>query len=310
MSPDPSIRSITEAYIRGNEDRSHVSEDGSINFDGTFRVYKPRLDQTYASIAAPAQAGSAYEYLRYILNGSVTSIKNALEQTEDAAEKLADLKDCQKKVTFTLKFSLKSGLDIPLLTLAATGEEEVEWTKPEEKVEQFVDIGERDQFRLVVHGIADCSDEVPAYLSQAHIIIAGDDNAADKGSFIVDRNEFFVFTHGDPIPDNFQDKASLVNLQRPLSQLFVVPRINGETSPFYYTLFDRIEQYMDENVFDVRPLKISSEDKFALTLLIAESLGLACTRFQRHRVRCFDGTGGVSWRGGSLHGSSSLKLCA
>jgi hypothetical protein len=37
--------------------------------------------------------------------------------------------------------------------------------------------------------------------------------------------------------------------------------------------------------------------------------GLACTRFRRHRVRCFDGTGGVSWRGGSLHASSSLRLC-
>jgi hypothetical protein len=37
---------------------------------------------------------------------------------------------------------------------------------------------------------------------------------------------------------------------------------------------------------------------------------LACTRFRRHRVRCFDGTGGGSWRDGSLHGSSSLRLCA
>ena len=36
---------------------------------------------------------------------------------------------------------------------------------------------------------------------------------------------------------------------------------------------------------------------------------LACSRFRRHRVRCFDGTGGKSWRGGSLHASSSLRLC-
>ena len=36
---------------------------------------------------------------------------------------------------------------------------------------------------------------------------------------------------------------------------------------------------------------------------------LACTRFRRHRVRCFNGTGGVSWRGGSLHESSSLRRC-
>jgi hypothetical protein len=39
-------------------------------------------------------------------------------------------------------------------------------------------------------------------------------------------------------------------------------------------------------------------------------LGLACTRFRRHRVRCFDGAGGGSWRDGSLRESSSLRLCA
>ena len=37
---------------------------------------------------------------------------------------------------------------------------------------------------------------------------------------------------------------------------------------------------------------------------------LACTRFRRHRVRCFDGAGGGSWRDGSLPESSSLRLCA
>src|SRR5262245_21581411 len=37
---------------------------------------------------------------------------------------------------------------------------------------------------------------------------------------------------------------------------------------------------------------------------------LACTRFRRHRVRCFDGAGGGSWRDGSLRESSSLRLCA
>ena len=34
---------------------------------------------------------------------------------------------------------------------------------------------------------------------------------------------------------------------------------------------------------------------------------LACTRFRRHRVRCFNGTGGASWSGGSSRGSSSLR---
>ena len=36
---------------------------------------------------------------------------------------------------------------------------------------------------------------------------------------------------------------------------------------------------------------------------------MACARFRRHRVRCFDGAGGGSWRDGSLRASSSLRLC-
>ena len=43
--------------------------------------------------------------------------------------------------------------------------------------------------------------------------------------------------------------------------------------------------------------------------LLKERARLACTRFRRHRVRCFDGTGGVSWSDGSLRESSSLRLC-
>jgi SAM-dependent methyltransferase len=35
---------------------------------------------------------------------------------------------------------------------------------------------------------------------------------------------------------------------------------------------------------------------------------MACTRFQRHRVRCFNGAGGGSWRDGSLPASLSLRL--
>src|SRR5258708_2333197 len=40
-----------------------------------------------------------------------------------------------------------------------------------------------------------------------------------------------------------------------------------------------------------------------------EIADLACTRFRRHRVRCFDGAGGGSWRDGSVTASSSLRLC-
>jgi SpoVK/Ycf46/Vps4 family AAA+-type ATPase len=50
-------------------------------------------------------------------------------------------------------------------------------------------------------------------------------------------------------------------------------------------------------------------DRYRGRGLLIAATNLACTRFRRHRVRCFNGTGGGSWRGGSLHESSSLRRC-
>ena len=38
----------------------------------------------------------------------------------------------------------------------------------------------------------------------------------------------------------------------------------------------------------------------AMNYLDEGKVRLACTRFRRHRVRCFDGTGGASWSDGSF----------
>src|ERR1700730_4403769 len=51
------------------------------------------------------------------------------------------------------------------------------------------------------------------------------------------------------------------------------------------------------------PLRFSVFNAGPTTICVKQG-EVACTRFQGHRVRCFDGTGGGSWRGGSLHGSS------
>jgi hypothetical protein len=42
---------------------------------------------------------------------------------------------------------------------------------------------------------------------------------------------------------------------------------------------------------------------------VGSAAAVACTRFRRHRVRCFYGTGGESWKDEGLHASSSLRLC-
>jgi hypothetical protein len=51
-------------------------------------------------------------------------------------------------------------------------------------------------------------------------------------------------------------------------------------------------------------------ERFTVSAAEAKKCEMACTRFRRHRVRCFDGAGGGSWRDGSLRESSSLRPCA
>ena len=60
-------------------------------------------------------------------------------------------------------------------------------------------------------------------------------------------------------------------------------------------------------VMGMRP---SDSDMIAKSKKPRGTRTLACTRFRRHRVRCFDGAGGASWRSGSSRVSSRLRRCA
>ena len=74
---------------------------------------------------------------------------------------------------------------------------------------------------------------------------------------------------------------------------------DGSISPSFRAIVGERRAYRRSRIAD--PPRVTLLPLFPPTL--------ACTRFRRHRVRCFDGTGGVSWRDGSLHESSSLRLC-
>jgi hypothetical protein len=58
-----------------------------------------------------------------------------------------------------------------------------------------------------------------------------------------------------------------------------------------------------------KPEEERDQEFIALAYETMAHLEMACTRFRRHRVRCFDGAGGGSWRDGSLPASSSLRAC-
>ena len=92
-------------------------------------------------------------------------------------------------------------------------------------------------------------------------------------------------------------------------------RIGRTERPSSYLVFFT-EEETDTKHFVIKQLTRLTRDEFSskiggdLDSIMIFVHGLACTRFRRHRVWCFDGTGGASWRGGSLRGSSSLRLCA
>jgi cellulose biosynthesis protein BcsQ len=87
------------------------------------------------------------------------------------------------------------------------------------------------------------------------------------------------------------------------SQLMIIPVHGRDESK---TEYDLSVHWQD--IFE-RELNSYFKDWLPKEIETYEALSMACTRFRRHRVRCFIGTGGGSWRGGSLRGSLSLSLC-
>jgi hypothetical protein len=64
--------------------------------------------------------------------------------------------------------------------------------------------------------------------------------------------------------------------------------------------------HVDCDLYSSTAKSLKSRIRSGTVIVFDEYFNLACTRFRRHRVRCFYGTGGGSWSGASLHGSSSL----
>jgi hypothetical protein len=93
----------------------------------------------------------------------------------------------------------------------------------------------------------------------------------------------------------------------PRLEHFLYHGIAALISREHATLIDLARLYTDDRFRDRVVSNVT--DPETLRFWLEEFPSLACTRFRRHRVRCFDGTGGVSWRDGSLHASSSLRLC-
>src|SRR5260370_20902244 len=88
-----------------------------------------------------------------------------------------------------------------------------------------------------------------------------------------------------------------------------VPFRDIHLADFEPSYVDAVRKRLPPNVGNIHSYVGAAETTVNRIALSLNPDGLACTRFRRHRGRCFDGAGVGSWRDGSLPASSSLRLC-
>jgi hypothetical protein len=150
--------------------------------------------------------------------------------------------------------------------------------------------------------------------------------------YMANRNEdreFFDLAEslfGDTVTDPdvraaFNEKAAQREEKRDLTGIMLSIKDGWDDDRIHALATAPIEEYrkafkshsgaelrrMLANVFQFDRIANASDAMREITRRARE---VACTRFRRHRVRCFDGAGGGSWRDGSLRESSSLRPCA
>lgn len=252
-----------EAFIKTTEDRC-------CDPDGTYRIFNPRFSGRPTPVRSVSEENGFKAYLLSVFKDASDKIGAAVNEQLAEIEKL---KGCQAAAEVVLKLELKAGFGAGVLSITPTGSGQVKWTKPAGEILQFARVGNREDLALTIRSIAKCSHQYPMYLDQAHIIIGNIGDTEDR-SFVVDREEFFQAAEGDQILSALKKDSIRLNTGRPIAHLFVVPRRNGQTSAFYFTLFDRFDRFIADHVFGIKNMAIDRYDRVPIILLTAETLSL------------------------------------
>src|SRR6266446_6322360 len=149
----------------------------------------------------------------------------------------------------------------------------------------------------------------------------------------IERKRYPQYDHcavlvAEDITSRFLNVISLFNGTIPLIALQIQALKVGEHTTLIFTkVMDELKRGPDEvdlppptdrDYWEKRGSKTTiqlADELLAIAREIDPSLEpqynkhyMACTRFRRHRVRCFDGAGGGTWRDESLPASSNLRL--
>ena len=134
-----------------------------------------------------------------------------------------------------------------------------------------------------------------------------------------DSFDFYPYTGGDWSSHGFGDYYPATEALKTLSPIqerqlleVISDELKRKPSDELYKM-KAFEDVCLNELVDCRGLASTKIKPFIETILsdrqTSETALLACARFRRHRVRCFDGTGGASWSVVSSRESSSLRLC-
>jgi hypothetical protein len=252
---------ISRVFLNPDDDRC-------CNAEGSYRIYNPILNPLAAASPKISSDASFRAYAHAVFEGATQFIEKEFSRV---SQQIIRLKTCEAAADFTLKLALKANIG-SFVTLGPSAEGQIKWEKPKGRVEQFAHLGRRNDLGLTVRSIAKCNSEVPVALMQAHVVVGG--IGSEKGDFRLDRVEFIDNMEGYPTLNKIKKEPSRTNARGPVSPLVVVPRLNGDKTSFYYELFEHYERFMWDAVFAQRPLPIANDDRFTLTLMIAEYFAL------------------------------------
>lgn len=260
---------LREGFINTYDDRS-------VSIDGTFRSFyvseSPSL--LYQVTESVTKKGENNNYVKKLTKWAdwfrAYLVKYGIK-LKDAIDEVTGQCGVARTVSAEGRVGADGQVGIFKFVAKAGGEvsAKLEWSKPENEADQFAIFGPRDGYHLSVAGIAECdnANKFPADLKSAHITIGDFDTDNSIDPIIITSNEVFAIIPG------LRDGAANVNKRRHeslgLTQMFNVPSREPK-SGFYSTYFDQLETYISDTIFKNRP--IFDEDKFMLTLLIAETL--------------------------------------
>ena len=250
-------------------------DDQFCSSEGTFRTFNPLFETApsgeVSSVPARSWLAISISYLRGLVTDPLTRIEEGDIEVNQRAEQFLGMAGCQKEVKVTLKLALKSDADAHIIGVSASGEAEIEWSKSKDEVRQLASFPRRDDFNLIIVGVANCNGgSKPAYLNEAQFNVGT--TYDENRSFLVERPELFQKLNEETVLKQLEANSSLANGRLALSQMLVIPLLNGKKTSFYYTLFDQFERYMSAKVFGAKSIDLSKEDKFALTMLVFQLL--------------------------------------